>query len=77
MSSPGPALTGRLVLIGAAVALSACTTVRFNERERLAQPDMQFDADALQTQLDGHVLQSRQGSSGQFSSAGGGGCGCF
>ena len=59
------------------MTLSGCATVRFNERERLSQPDMQFDADPLHAQFEAHVLQSRQGSAGSFSSSGGGGCGCF
>ncbi|MCG8382058.1 MAG: DUF4266 domain-containing protein [Gammaproteobacteria bacterium] len=56
---------------------SACTTVRFNERERLQQFDMQFDPDPLQATVESHVHNPRQGSAGVFSSGGGGGCGCY
>lgn len=68
----------RLALaLGLLAALCACKTVRFNERERLSQADMQFDHDPLQAQIDAHVLQARQGAAGDFAGGGGGGCGCF
>ena len=57
--------------------VSGCTTVRFNERERLARDDMQFDATPLASELENHVFQAREGAAGVFSGAGGGGCGCY
>ena len=56
---------------------SACTKVRFNERERLAQPDMQFQPTGLQADLENHIFSAREGAAGRFSSSGGGGCGCY
>lgn len=57
--------------------LTACTTVRFNERERLAQPDMQFDNPPLKAEIENDVLSAREGATGVFSGGGGGGCGCY
>ncbi len=71
----------RVRLISGCLLLSAlvsgCSTVRFNERETLARPDMQFDATPLQAELESHIYSSREGASGGFSTSGGGGCGCF
>ena len=58
-------------------ALGACTQVRFNERERLAKDDMQFDAQPLKAEVENHVYQAREGAAGIFSGGGGGGCGCY
>ena len=59
------------------LALSGCTTVRFNQKERLADPCMTFDVDGLATEMMGHVLNPREGSVGGFNGqAGAGGCGC-
>lgn len=63
------------ILIGA--LLASCTKVRFNERERLSQSDMVFDSNPLQSKLENHVYNSREGATGAFSSGGGGGCGCY
>ncbi len=70
-----PITTG--LLLGLLVASTGCTTVRFNERETLARPDMQFDSTPLQAELEAHIYSSREGASGAFSSGGGGGCGCY
>lgn len=59
------------------LALTGCTTVRFNQKERLADPCMAFDADPLSTEMAGHVLNPREGSVGGYNgTAGAGGCGC-
>lgn len=60
-----------------AASISGCTTVRFNERETLARPDMQFDSTPLQAELENHIYSSREGAAGAFASGGGGGCGCY
>lgn len=71
-----PALP-RLLMLTLLVMQFGCTTVRFNERETLARPDMQFDSTPLQAELENHVYSSREGASGAFSTGGGGGCGCY
>jgi hypothetical protein len=67
----------RLLLCILLVLQFGCTSVRFNERETLARPDMQFDSTPLQAELENHVYSSREGASGAFSTGGGGGCGCY
>ena len=67
----------RIIVILIVCLLSACSTVRFNERERLLDYDMQFDPDPLHALIDGHVRNPRQGAVGAFSASGGGGCGCY
>lgn len=61
-----------LVLV---LSLSACVTVRPEQRAVLADPTMQFDADPGDGAARDHVLENREGSSGG-SSVKGGGCGC-
>jgi len=67
----------RLLSLSLILLLCACSPVRFYERERLAQPDMQFDASPLQSELEADVYSAREGASGVFSGGGGGGCGCY
>lgn len=45
------------------------------EKQDLARPSMQFDADALDARTTQHIYQSKEGASGGYG-AGGGGCGC-
>ncbi|KZZ07148.1 MULTISPECIES: DUF4266 domain-containing protein [Thalassolituus] len=59
------------------VSASACTPVRFNERERLSQPDMAFDSTPLKSEIEADVYSAREGASGVFTGGGGGGCGCY
>lgn len=67
----------RGVLLLIAMLVGGCTTVRFNQKERLADPAMAFDPDPLACELAGHVLNPREGSVGGFNgTAGAGGCGC-
>ncbi|MFK4750801.1 MULTISPECIES: DUF4266 domain-containing protein [Oceanospirillaceae] len=66
-----------LTLATVVLVCSGCTSVRFNERETLARPDMQFDGTPLQAELENHIYSSREGASGTFSTGGGGGCGCY
>ena len=59
------------------LVVSGCSSVRFNQKERLADPCMSFDLDPLATEMTGHVLNPREGSVGGFNgTAGAGGCGC-
>ena len=68
----------RLIMISVLLLIaSGCTPVRFNERERLAQPDMQFDSSPLQSEVEGDVYSAREGATAVFSGGGGGGCRCY
>ena len=61
-----------------ALTLSGCANLQAPkpwEKDRLAQPEMQFDADPLDSRTTRHVYDSRE-SAGGGSSVGGGGCGC-
>jgi hypothetical protein len=59
------------------VCLAGCTHVRFNEKERLADRIMMFDADPIGAEMRGHALTPREGAIGGFTGAlGAGGCGC-
>ena len=67
----------RALLIGALVAAagSGCVHVRPRQRETLAHRNMTFAADGAEDELDLHMQESREGSSGGYGSSGGG-CGC-
>ena len=55
--------------------LGACTAVSPWERGILAKPEMAWEPDVLQGQLQEHVYFSKEGSNGGYGAAGGG-CGC-
>ncbi len=59
------------------VVLSGCSTLGVNpwERDRLADPRMALEADALDKGFDDHIYFSKEASSGGRGTAGGG-CGC-
>ena len=61
------------------LVLSACSGiqpwVKPYERDRLADPIMTWDRDALSSAFADHVYESREGSRGGTGAAGGG-CGC-
>lgn len=59
----------------AASLLTACVRVKPYERELLARPDMDFDANPAIIEAEAHTTDIREGSRGGFG-AGGGGCGC-
>jgi len=59
-----------------AAMLAGCASVRFNEKKRLGDPEMLFDADLLGAMLEAHILSAREGGLGGFVAAGAGGCGC-
>jgi len=52
-----------------------CTHVRATERETLARRKMKFAPDPAEDELDLHMEEAREGSSGGYGSSGGG-CGC-
>ena len=65
---------GLLAALGLA-SLSACATVRPEQRAILADPTMQFDAKSVDQAALEHALDNREGSTGG-GSVKGGGCGC-
>ena len=65
-----------LLLAAAVLAAAGCARVPFNRRERLQDRDMTFDPDPLRVELEGHILQPREGATGCFAGGGAGGCGC-
>jgi hypothetical protein len=61
-----------------AAALGGCASMEPPkpwEKQYLAKPAMQFDADASDARTTQHIYQSKEGASGGYG-AGGGGCGC-
>ena len=59
----------------ATALLGGCTHVRPHQREVLARDNMKFGPDPAEDELDLHMQESREGSSGGYGSSGGG-CGC-
>ena len=68
-----------LSLIAAMLVLGACSNVqpwvKPYERDRLADPIMSWDRDAISAAYLDHVYESREGARGGTGAAGGG-CGC-
>ena len=68
-----------LLLAGVVVLCAGCSSiqpwVKPYERDRLADPIMAWDRDAISAEYLDHVRESREGSRGATGSAGGG-CGC-
>jgi hypothetical protein len=65
-------------LVAAAIGLSvlsACATLAPQQRAILADPTMQFDAEARHEAALHHVIDNREGSMGG-TGVSGGGCGC-
>jgi uncharacterized protein (TIGR03382 family) len=72
------ALRRRRARIAAALAIAmagGCVHVRPRQRETLAKKNMKFAPDPVEDELDLHMQESREGSSGGYGSSGGG-CGC-
>ena len=63
----------RLLLV--IVLASGCVRVAAHQREYLAKPAMDPQADPIEQKLDTHVEEYREGSMGG-TGVGGGGCGC-
>lgn len=71
-------LLGAGLFAGAVLLAPACTIqpwVKPYERDRLADPIMSWDRDAISSAYLDHIRESREGSRGASGSAGGG-CGC-
>ena len=67
-----------LVVLALAAALVGCAAFRPPqawEKQYLAKPAMQFDADRLDAKNLQHIQFSKEGASGGYG-VGGGGCGC-
>jgi hypothetical protein len=56
-------------------ALSACATVRPEDKEYLAEPSMTWASSSIAARHEAHVIDNREGSTGG-SQTKGGGCGC-
>lgn len=70
--------TIRLVIALCVSVLSACASLeppKVWEKQYLARPEMQFDADKLDAKNVQHVYFSKEGAAGGYG-VGGGGCGC-
>lgn len=68
----------RLTVVLVAAALAGCASWQPPaawEKQYLARPAMQFDADPLDTKNVQHVYFSKEGAAGGYG-IGGGGCGC-
>ena len=65
----------RRMLALAVVLAASCTHVRPAQRETLARRNMKFSPDPTEDELDLHMQEAREGSSGGYGSSGGG-CGC-
>lgn len=65
----------KLLVVCAAISLTACVTVRPQERAVLADPVMQFEGDPIIAAQLHHAIDNREGSFGG-SGVAGGGCGC-
>jgi Domain of unknown function (DUF4266) len=69
----------KLAVLGGALLLGACSSiqpwVKPYERDRLADPIMTWDRDAISSGYMDHIYESREGSRGATGTAGGG-CGC-
>jgi hypothetical protein len=57
------------------LGLSACVSVRPEDKEHLAEPAMTFGDEGMSEQHEQHVLDNREGSTGHGDTRGGG-CGC-
>jgi hypothetical protein len=70
-------LIASIIFAITALSLGGCASMGVNvwERDVLAKPTMQFDANANDHALDDHIYFSKEASSGGRG-FGGGGCGC-
>ena len=65
----------RLLAAGATLLAAACSTVKPQDKELLADPAMTYGAGGEAAIQQQHVLENREGAAGA-GAAGGGGCGC-
>ena len=72
-------VAAKVAAIGVALLLGACSSVqpwvKPYERDRLADPIMSWERDAISGAYLDHIYESREGSRGATGTAGGG-CGC-
>jgi hypothetical protein len=68
---------GLCLLLSSCLMMAGCTSLGVKpwERDVLARPEMQLNADPLDAAIDDHLYFSKEASSGGRSFAGGG-CGC-
>jgi len=64
-----------IAALAVVASLAGCVHVRPRQRGTLAQRNMKFAPDPAEDELDLHMQESREGSSGGYGSSGGG-CGC-
>jgi hypothetical protein len=64
-----------LAILGAAALSAGCATLAPQQRAILADPTMQFDAEARHEAALNHAIDNREGSMGG-TGVSGGGCGC-
>ena len=64
-----------LLVLAALAGCAAHAPPRPWEKQHLARPEMQFDADRLDARNVQHIYFSREGAAGGYG-VGGGGCGC-
>ena len=64
-----------LVLLACALGVSACATVRPEDKELLADPAMTYGSGGEAQAQEDHVLANREGATGGQTTSGGG-CGC-
>jgi len=69
--------TAALLAACAVLALGGCSSIGVKpwERDIMARPEMNLDADPLDSSIDGHIYFSKEAASGGHG-FGGGGCGC-
>lgn len=63
------------LIVPSGAVLGSCVRVAAHQREYLARPTMNPEADPLEQKLDTHITEYREGSIGG-TGVGGGGCGC-
>lgn len=75
---PVPLLRSTSLIAALAAALGGCASYAPPpawDKQHLARPEMQFDADRLDAKAVQHVYASKEGAAGGYG-IGGGGCGC-
>ena len=76
LARPARFLAALVLLGGMGIAGSGCATTGIVERDRIASPEMRFDADGSIAFLRGKVEAAREGALGGYGGAAAGGCGC-
>jgi Domain of unknown function (DUF4266) len=71
---PSRATIARLIQLGLGLVLSACATVKPQDKELLADPAMVYGSGGAADAQEAHVLDNREGAN--EGGAKGGGCGC-